>query len=321
MTTMGKYRHISRAATADGHFVVLAIDHRTNLQERLMQQAGRALSDDEFMNFKQSLLLNLTYHASATLADPAYSIGMGVATGAIKGQLGVLAPIEVTNYNLHPSRRDMHLIPSWSVEKIKLMGGDGVKLLLPYNPDSDSYDEKIDFVRQVIADCTTYDLPFYLEPIPFSLDPDKPLANDEYLAMYLGMCKTFCEMGVDVLKLPFPVDHKQSQDEAEWVSACEAVTEACTVPWALLSAGVDYDTFLRQTRIACAAGASGVIVGRAVWAEVIELDEENRLNFLTTTAASRMQELADVCATSASSWRDSVTAPDGTVDWYERYFD
>ena len=37
------------------------------------------------------------------------------------------------------------------------------------------------------------------------------------------------------------------------------------VPWVLLSGGVPFETFFRQTQVACEAGASGVMVGRAVW--------------------------------------------------------
>jgi len=317
--TMGKYRHLSRASTAKGHFVITATDHRTNLQEKLAESARKPLTDSEFVAFKQSILKNTVPYCSAVLADPTYVIGAGIASGHIHGQLGLLAPVEVTNYNTHPSQRGMNFIPHWSVKKLKMVGGDGVKMLLPYHPESETIQEKYAIVRQIIDDCATYDIPFYLEPIPFSLKPDVPLKNDEYLEIYLEMCRVFGEMGVDVLKLPFPVDHKQSQDEDEWVRACEAVTKACAMPWALLSAGVDYDTFLKQTKIACQAGASGVIVGRALWLEAVELQGEARETFLSTIAVERMSGLANACAEYARSWQESVQTPPAGIDWYESY--
>lgn len=319
MTTMGKFRHFSQLSTSKGHFVVLAIDHRSNLLERLNQVTGHDLTDEEFIAFKQSLVTNLTTSASGVLADPTYSIGLGVTSGAIHGQLGLISPVEVTDYDLHPSRRGINFIPHWSVKKIKMMGGDGIKLLLPYNPESESFQELMDVVQDIIDDCTTYDIPFFLEPIPYSLTPNVPLQKDVYLEMYLEMCKRFCDMGVDALKLPFPVDHKQSQDEDEWREACQMVTNICTVPWALLSAGVNFDTFLRQARIACQAGTSGVIVGRAVWAEAVELQGRERSDFLATIAADRMYELATVCAESARSWQESVEMPDISFGWQESY--
>lgn len=319
MTTMGKFRHLSRTSTADGHFVVMAIDHRTSLLNTLNRSAPAPLSDDEFADFKEIVLTALAPHASAVLIDPAYGIGRGIVKGTLTGQTGLLAPVEVTDYSLHPSERSMEMIPNWSVKKIKMSGGDGIKMLLPYHPEAGNIQEKHDVVQQIVADCATYDIPFFLEPIPFALDPAQTLSNDELLRISVTMCETFSAMGVDVLKLPFPVDHKQSQDDGEWLRACQAVDEACDVPWALLSAGVNYETFLRQSKIACQAGASGVIVGRAVWAEATELQGDARLDFLTTTAAARLQELGSVCAEFATPWYKRVKQPDSSMNWYDSY--
>ena len=319
MTTIGKFRHLSRTSTAEGHFVVLAIDHRTNLLKKLNQFAPAPLADADFVTFKQSVIDALAPYSSAVLTDPAYGIAPGIATGTITGQTGLLAPIEVTDYGLHPSQRQVQFIPAWTVRKIKMMGGDGVKLLLPYHPEAANVLGKYDLVRQIVADCAAYDLPFFLEPIPYALDSDTALSNDELLQICVEMAATFSDMQVDVLKLPFPVDARQSDDESVWLAACQAVDRACQVPWALLSAGVDYATFARQSKIACQAGASGVIVGRAVWAEAVELQGHDRAAFLSDTAASRMRELADICAQYATPWHSIVNQPSTSLDWYEDY--
>jgi tagatose-1,6-bisphosphate aldolase len=317
MTTIGKYRHLSRATTPAGHFVIMAIDHRTNLLDKLNQHVSSPLSDAEFVAFKQAVIQALVPQASAVLTDPAYGIAAAVANETIRGQVGLLAPIEVTDYSLHPSQRTMEMIPNWSVRQIKMSGGDGVKLLLPYNPKSAHLQQTVDFVQGIVADCATYDIPFFLEPIPYALDPMARLSNAELLDISLEMCERFSTMQVDILKLPFPVDAAQTQDEDEWMRACEAVTQACTVPWALLSAGVDYDTFYRQSRVACQAGASGVIVGRAVWAEAVALQGDARHDFLQHTATQRMQQLAEVCAAYATPWHDKTDTPNVNIDWYE----
>ena len=319
MTSIGKYRHLGRATTAEGHFVVMAIDHRTNLRQKLDQHAPQPLADEQFVRFKQQVIAALAPHSSAVLTDPAYGIGRGVATGALPGSLGLLAPVEVTDYSQHPSQRTVEFIPAWSVAKIKRMGGDGVKLLLPYHPEDSTTAEKHILVQQIVSECARHDLPFYLEPIPYSPNPGQPLPNDERLAINVQMCRTFSEMGVDVLKLPFPLDAAQSADVGAWRAACNQVDAACTVPWALLSAGVDFETFLRQSEIACQAGASGVIVGRAVWGEATRQTREARQHFLAETAATRMRQLAAVCAQHAMPWQVHTPPPDDRLDWYERY--
>lgn len=318
MTTIGKYRHLQRLSKA-GRFFIAAIDHRANLLEKLNATAPKPYDDAAFRDFKQQVIATLSRTASGLLTDPAYGIAQGVAHNNIEGTVGIIAPIEVTDYGLHPSERDMQMIPGWSVRKIKLMGGDGVKLLLPYHPQAANVEEKYDFVRGIIAGCAAYDIPFFLEPIPYALDPSQTLTNAELLAISVQMCETFSAMGVDVLKLPFPVDHRQSDDLDEWHAACATVDRACSVPWALLSAGVDFATFAKQARVACAAGASGVIVGRAVWAEAVDLhDPEERGRFLREEAGARMASLAEICE-EATPWHERVEPPSTDFNWYERY--
>jgi tagatose 1,6-diphosphate aldolase len=319
MTTMGKYRLLSHASTSLGHFSILAIDHRANLLERLNQISSTPLTDEDFADFKILLMKHILPSASGLLADPGSAIGKGIAHRLIQGHQGIIAPIEVTDYNIHPNQRDMNWIPNWSIAKLKRMGGSGVKMLLPYHPKSDSADYKRGIVEQVIEQCTEHDIPLYLEPIAHPLDSEQVLSNAELLDVVLEMATTFSAMGADVLKMQFPVDAKQSDDEDEWHIACDKLNAACTVPWALLSAGVTYDTFERQAKIACQAGASGVIVGRAVWAEAVELQGNERVEFMKNTAKQRMETLAQICADHAQPWFERVTVPDNHVTWYEAY--
>jgi tagatose 1,6-diphosphate aldolase len=232
MTSIGKYRHLSRCTTAAGHFVILAIDHRANLLQLLNQYAPEPLTDADFTDFKQQVMKPLLPEASGVLTDPVYGIGKGIAQRTIGGTCGLLAPIEVTDYDLHPSKRAVNFLPNWSVAKIKRMGGDGVKMLLPYHPDSDNAAEKHAHVSHIVEECAQLDILFFLEPVVFSLDPDKKLPNPELRQVVVTMVKTFSDLGVDILKIQFPVDAKQSDDESEWLAACEEVNAACDVPWA-----------------------------------------------------------------------------------------
>jgi tagatose 1,6-diphosphate aldolase len=130
MTSMGKYRHLLRSSDPAGFFMILAIDHRDNLRAQFND-----ITDSQFATFKQDVINAALPHSTALLTDPAFGIGPGMAARSIPGQIGLLAPIEVTNYDLHASQRQMQLIPHWSVAKVKRMGGDGIKMLLPYHPD------------------------------------------------------------------------------------------------------------------------------------------------------------------------------------------
>lgn len=314
--TPGKYRHLMQCSTPNGHFSIVAIDHRANLQAALNKYAVHPLTDDEFKIFKSQVIRALAPAASAILSDPIYGLD-----GCFEPPYrGLLVPLELTNYDVHPSRRDTAFIPDWSVAKAKRLGASGIKLLLYFHPDDSKAEEKKRVVAEIVDECSRLDIPFFLEPIAYSPDPQRGLTNPELLEVVIESARLFSSMGVDVLKLEFPVNVSEESDEQVWLAAAEAVNRACSgVPWALLSAGVPYEVFRKQAEIACRAGASGIIAGRAVWGEAVELQGANRQQFLDTTARQRVIELGQICAAYARSWMDSVARPDFSPYWYSRY--
>ena len=318
MTTMGKYRRLTRCSDQAGHFNILACDHRGNLRGR-MTRAGRPIGDKGFREFKQDLLRALLPEATAVLADPEFGFGPGFAARNIPGGVGTLSPLEVTDYGAPPDEQGFTPIADWSVAKCARAGVDGVKLLLPYHPEAKSATAKREWVAQIVGECAAQDIPFFLEPIAYSMRVGERLTNAELRAAIVGIAAEFSVLGVDVLKLQFPVDAAQGDDEGEWRAACVEVDASCSVPWALLSAGVDYATFARQARVACAAGASGVIVGRAVWAEAVSLTGIERGDFLRSEGHARMAELAGICAKYGRPWVERVAPPEGCGRWYETY--
>ena len=77
-------------------------------------------------------------------------------------------------------------------------------------------------------------------------------------------------LGGDILKAEFPYDPGVT-DPGAGATPVRSSTPRRALPWVLLSGGVDDATFEAQVRVACAAGASGVLVGRSVWAEAATL--------------------------------------------------
>ena len=74
-----------------------------------------------------------------------------------------------------------------------------------------------------------------------------------------------------------------------------AVTAAASgVPWAVLSAGVDHATFIRQVETAVANGAGGAMAGRSLWKDSLAVSPEVREDLLTSRALPRLRELAAV---------------------------
>lgn len=310
MTTPGKFRHLTRTTTEAGHFIILAIDHRRDLLQGMQTAQSEPMTEAGSAQFKREVVTALLpAGASAVLLDPQVGIARGLADGWLPAEYGLLVPLEETDYTVHPSQRAYKPIPGWSARAIKRIGGDGVKLLIYYHPEAKDAALQREIVERTVEECAADDIPLYLEPIAFSPDPAKALSSAELTDVVVDSARLFSGMGIDVLKSEFPAS-AAGVDEAAWRAALRRLDEASTVPWALLSAGVSYDIFRQQTVLACAAGASGVIVGRALWAEAVPMPADQRAAWLEDTGKARMADLSAICAASARSFRERTAAPD-----------
>jgi tagatose-1,6-bisphosphate aldolase len=197
------------------------------------------------------------------------------------------------------------------------MGASGVKMLLYYHPQAPQAADREGLVRKVARDCAQYDIPFFLEPLSYaSNDQNKPVPIGQRRNVVIETARRLVPLGVDILKAEFPVDVGAEPDENIWRDACRELTSVCEVPWVLLSAGVSYDTFVKQVRVACKAGASGVMAGRAVWKEAVTLERAARNNFLKSTGYERMKGLKSLCEELGRPFTEVYHSPEPGYDWY-----
>ena len=92
------------------------------------------------------------------------------------------------------------------------------------------------------------------------------------------------------------------------------------MPWIILSAGVDFDDFVREVEIACKAGASGFLAGRALWQEATGMkSREQRREFFQTTVVDRLRILTAVADAYGASWEERVSPPVIAEGWYKSY--
>ncbi len=318
--TIGKYRGLQQCATPRGAFAILALDHRNNLRNALNPTNPKAVLDADLTHFKQEVVVALAPAASAVLLDPQFGAAQCIAAGALPGGIGLLVACEETGYTGDPMARKATLLPGWSVAKARRMGASAVKILVYYHPDARTAGEIEDFVRMVAADCATNDLPLFIEPLSYPLDPSKKsVEGAERRRVVIETARRLVPMGADVLKAEFPVDIRAEPDERHWAEACAELSEAAGIPWVLLSASVNFETYLRQGVIACQSGASGVAVGRAVWQEAVTQQGEQRLSFLRSVARPRMERLTDLCAALARPWTEIYAAPNAGEGWMGAY--
>ena len=319
--TIGKIRGLQQCASSRGTFTCLALDHRQNLRRALNPQNPTSVPDSALTDFKLDVTTTLAGEATAVLLDPEYSAAQAVAAGVIPSNAGLVVAVEATGYTGDPTARQSQILHGWSVEKAKRMGASMIKLLVYYHPDAPTSAEIESFTRKVADECKKYDLGLMLEPLSYPLDPnEKKLSSNEKRYVVVETARKLTPLGADILKAEFPLGIDDI-DETTWVAACADVSAASEIPWILLSAAVDYETFLRQVIVACNSGSSGIAVGRAVWKEAVAMTGEVRAKFLQTTAKQRLTRLTSLCTALGKPWQDFYPGLGRSVPkgWYAQY--
>ncbi len=326
--SLGKYLGLKRIANEKGLLTITAMDHRGSLKKALNPENPNAVSYEEMVTLKKQIARHLAPVSSALLLDPEYAAAELIANDIVPRDTGILVAIEKSGYSGTSNARVTEILPGWSVEKIKRMGADAVKMLLYYNPDAgDLAKRQEELVMRVAEDCKKFDIPFLLEPITYPLDPNMDAKGPEFAKqkpdLVIRSADRLSGLGIDVLKAEYPVISAHHHDEEEQYKLCKELDSASQVPWALLSAGVDYETFFRQVTIASEAGASGFLAGRAIWQEVPKLPPEERERFLQTTSVMRLKNIANVAAAYGRPWHEhrSFDHPICPVSegWYQQY--
>jgi tagatose-1,6-bisphosphate aldolase len=319
----GLRRGLDACATPRGVFTVLALDHRQNLRRELRPDDPDSVSIDEMAELKRDVVRALASRVSGILLDPEFGAPRCIEDGSLPGNVGLIVAVEATGYEGPPTARRSRVLDGWSVAKAKRMGATAAKLLVYYHPETETAMLQGQLVADVARDCRQHDLPLFLEPITHSISPDVPaLTGEDRRRVVVETARRLTAIGGDVLKVEFPYDASVT-DEGRWADACAELDEASPVPWVLLSGGVDDATFERQVEVACRAGASGVLVGRSVWAEATRLSGNDRERFLATEAVERLTRLVATIEAHGRPWHDRAPAAlrRGRVDadWYRDY--
>jgi tagatose 1,6-diphosphate aldolase len=329
--TIGKLRGLQELANNDGVFNICAMDHRRSMM-RIME-GGHVVegstSYEEMAQRKLELCTHLAPHASAVLLDPLFGAAQCISHGALPKSTGLLVSLEASGYSGPSEFRMTELEEGWGVEKIKRMGASAVKFLIYYRPDLIELANKLmELVEAVGKDCQKYDIPFVIEPLSYPLgeeakNPAQFAAVKEQLVPKTAAHIT--ALPVDMLKSEFPSDLRYNTDKGKLVEICRQLDKASQVPWVVLSAGVSFEVFCQQVEIACQAGASGFLAGRAIWQEAMNIDDpKERAKTLQTVGAERLKKLAEIAAKNAVPWYQKLgLKPNELAEtaegWYQQY--
>lgn len=350
--TPGKWRGLQILANEEGKFTMMAIDQRGSIKRALakaMNIPTNEVKDEDVINAKILITKILSPYASALLTDPIY--GFPYTFEYIPRDVGILLAYEKTGYEKTQKGRKTVLLSDWNGEKIKRASANAIKLLLYYRPDGNpevvEYQKEV--VRRVGEEAKRYDIPFLLEPVGYEIE--EPFKDSlEYAQkkpqIVIETVREFTkeEYGVDVLKLEFPADlkyveefshgefdgkeRKAAYDLYEVEDICEELNDTSTIPWVILSAGVDIEEFLINVEIATSHGASGFLAGRAIWKDSIPYypDLGKMEKWLSTTGIDNFVKLYEASSNAIPYYEHKrfgsfadISLKDRGIDWYKKY--
>jgi tagatose 1,6-diphosphate aldolase len=298
--SLGKRRALQAVSTSDHVFAILAIDHISALAGVTRPDDPAAVTEDELAATKVDIVAALAEATSGVLIDPVLGLGPVISNDVLPGNVGLLVALEDGDYaSLDEAPR---LFEGWDVARAAASGATAVKCSFLYDPFAPSAAAH-QFVSELVADCERYGLPLFAEPLVAQSSADRR-------AVVVATARTIGALGVDVLKLEFPSSATLPGAEVEWQDACVELAEASPCPWTLLSAGADFDVYARQLEVACTAGASGYVAGRAVWHELVAQGVAAGGAELTE-ARRRLSVLSEITASHARPWTKCFGAANG----------
>ena len=277
---IGKLVHIKKLCNDQSHLQMLAIDQRPPIFNLIKERKKRYTYKD-VVDFKKNISLNLSQHSTAILMDPIYSVPNLIPSSKSKG---LIITLEDHDFIERGKGRYSKNIKNWTVEKIKRIGGDAVKVLAWYRPDADqkSIKHQKRYIETIGKQCEKYDIPFLLELLVYPFKNETGYSKDykeqqnKNQNHVIESVKEFskAKYKVDIFKLESPVDSNKLEDGKFTKATQDAFKKLSLatkdIPWVMLSSGMSKNSFYNCLKLAYKNGASGYLAGRTIWLDAFK---------------------------------------------------
>ncbi|MFC6356368.1 hypothetical protein [Luethyella okanaganae] len=281
-------RALQSISTPKGNMLIVAADQRNGMKAVIKDapNGSDAITREELAEVKADLVRYLANHAPAILLDPEVALPAIVDDGVLARDTALVVGLDASGFETVDGLRYTRYVSGVTPRTVRELGGDVAKMLFYTRPDKQDESSRVaQEIRDLVASCEAEGLLLIVELLTYQLEGE---SDEEYAAAFPALVADGAALAVacgsKILKLQYP-------GSAE---ASAAVTEAATgVPWAVLSAGVDHETFIGQVSTAIANGAAGAMAGRSLWKDSLSADPALREELLTSRALPRLRELAD----------------------------
>ena len=335
--TPGKLRGLQRISNPNGTLTMLALDQNSSMIE-MAHKALKAKGQDreptyeEIVEAKLDLMRQMAPAASGVLIDAYYGAWSAIASEAIPADRGMLVRVEKSGSPKNKVGGPMAEIePGWSVEKIKLMGADAVKLLAPFEPN-----EPISAEHQfAVHRAGLRRLQEVRHPVPAGAgrlpvrrreedrrELPRPQGRDGHRV------GPPAQPVLRRLQGRVPRHARPGESDDQLRDNLHALDAASERPWVLLSAGVDYPRLhqagpdghgVAAPRASSAAGRSGRSTSSRTATQA-------RTEFAATTGRKRVAEVDAIVRQHGTPWfasygltKEDLATIRASEGWHARY--
>ncbi|GAA3607622.1 hypothetical protein GCM10023078_38400 [Gibbsiella greigii] len=290
--TTAERRGYQMICDAAGSMMVVACDQRGGMRTLLAStpEEQAQISNDTLGKTKYDITRYLAAEAGCVLLDPLCAVPGIIDDGVLPRNTGLLVGLDASGWETSPEGyRISTMVEGVNARKVRELGATGGKIMIYLRMDTPAANTaNLATLRTVIEDFAREDLFLVVEFLTYKLENESKEEFERKIPQLIQEgCKACIECGSKVLKIPYPGTEE----------ACAKVTEICgDIPWAVLSAGVDHSTFLKQVDISLRNGASGVIAGRSLWKDCISLDRNISKEKLSSIAVSRLRDIQQLLA-------------------------
>jgi sulfofructosephosphate aldolase len=279
---------LAAVSRPSGSLAMVAMDQRESLRTMLAEHATGPVSDADLVRFKLAVARTVGPHASGFLIDRTF--GFEQAVPLLPASCGPILAADTLR----------HAVAGGPVEETGLddavdpvaareRGVVALKLLVIWRRD-ERRDARLAMAAEFVRRCADAGLLSVLEGVA------RP-ADDGVL---LEAARELGGLRPSLYKAQVP--RLGQGDAGEIARLCERVTATVPVPWVVLSQGVPVADFPACVRIACRAGASGFLAGRAIWSDT--LADPERL--LRERSVDRLRSLGEIVDAVARPWREAA---------------
>lgn len=270
-------------ARSSGGFAMLAVDQREALRAMIEEKTGGIAPDSALREFKTTATQVLSPHASGVLVDPQFGWQAVVDSHAAAQTCPLIAAVDQFIPGETEFVAEAVIDRTLNFERLVQQGALAFKLLVIWRPDGHP-EARRSMVEEFVELCDKYDVASIIEPVA---RPALSGVNTDINAGILEAAAELGALGAHLYKAQVPTLGEGSDEDI--FRACSQLTDSIDGPWVVLSSGVAADRFPETVRIACEAGGSGFLAGRAVWASAVGANDLE--NHLTTASIPRLQLL------------------------------